>query len=616
MKPSNTRLATLLIVLLLAGLAASCVMPVPSNETPVPRVSRTPAPTATATAEPISGDIGDIETYCSALSQRGKKLQATTPEPSARGAEQAGIPVENLPTMQRPPFQNLMYVDKQLLLTGQERAINDVIETFKIQLGDAQYEPITLGGGRTIRLAQVEDERSVEELSCLFERFAAANADLDVAADPNYFISPAGWHGGGSPWTQNGFWASNQPGGGLGHADATQFLNQWALGPEDISLVENGERAVEPKGQGVTVAVLDTAPWKQPCISGWPCSKDVAWQALTQGALGDAEAGSPDMTVWELKPANAATCPGQDAWNEDLDREAQNINNHGLFVASLAHAVAPQSKIHLLRVLEDDGCGDLFKVLQGLQQFENYMMASSQTGVIGGDQPLTNTVVNLSLGIHRPDDAQALGLPAEVTALQAKLDHMIGLGAVVVAAAGNDSFSADLAASSPADAYAPLPAEIPAGDAQVIGVAASTHAKQRGCFSNIGDVAAPGGNGLTLSQIVPPDPTLTAAAAAGDYVNCIVPGQVDPNSKDFWCEQTGNETYCLVGVGIDPNGRTPRYLYWSGTSFATPLVSGIAALKLQEGVPPDQVDDEIYATVDPSTPGTPFLGAGIANAAN
>ena len=45
-------------------------------------------------------------------------------------------------------------------------------------------------------------------------------------------------------------------------------------------------------------------------------------------------------------------------------------------------------------------------------------------------------------------------------------------------------------------------------------------------------------------------------------------------------------------------------------------VSGIAALKLQAGVPPDKVDDEIYATVDPSTPDTPFLGAGIANAGN
>ena len=132
---------------------------------------------------------------------------------------------------------------------------------------------------------------------------------------------------------------------------------------------------------------------------------------------------------------------------------------------------------------------------------------------------------------------------------------------MVVAAAGNDSFSADLAATSPADAYAPLPAEIPAGDAQVIGVAASTYDKQRGCFSNSGDVAAPGGNGLMLSQIVSPDPTLTAAAAAGDYVNCIVPGRVDPNSKDFWCEQAGNETYCLVGLGINPDGRTPRYLY-------------------------------------------------------
>lgn len=616
MKPSNTRLATLLIVLLLAGLAASCVMPVPPNETPVPGVTRTPAPAATETAEPVSGDPDKIMAYCSNLSQRGKEMQAAIPEPSARGAEQAGIAVEELPRMQRPPFQDLIYVDRQLLLTGQEDAIDEISRVFDLKLNYGEIAPITLTEGRTIRLAQIEDERSVEELSCLFEQFVAANPGLDAAADPNYFISPAGWIGGGSPWTQNGFWASNQPGGGLGKTDAAQFLNQWALGSEGISLLKDGERAVEPTGQGVTVAVLDTAPWKQPCIGGWPCSRDVAWKSLTRGALGDPEADSPDMTVWELKPADSPACPGLDRWNEELNRDAQNINNHGLFAASLAHAVAPQSKVHLLRVLEDDGCGDLFKVLQGLQQFEDYMTASSQGGVIGGDKPLTNTVVNLSLGIHRPDDAKSVGLPDEVTSLQAKLDHMIGLGAVVVAAAGNDSFSADLAATSSADAHAPFPGEIPASDAQVIGVAASTIDKQRGCFSNSGDVAAPGGNGTMLGQIVAPDPTLTAAAAAGDYVNCIVPGRVDPNSQDFWCQDKNNQTYCLVGLGIDPESKTPGYLYWVGTSFATPLVSGIAALKLQDGVPPAQVDDEIYATVDPATPGTPFLGAGIVNAAN
>ena len=614
MKLSKIRLATLwMTILLLASLAASCVMPVPPDVTPVPGVTVTSEPAVTKTPEPVSDDPAEIQAYCSEISQHGKDEQAVIPKPSTRMIGQTDLTADALPQLLHSPYQDLIYVDRQVLLTGQEEAINEVIGAFDLQLRYGDYHPITLEEGRTIRLAEIADERSVEEVSCLFGQFVLANPDLDAAADPNYFISPA-WRGGGSPWTQNGYWASNQPGGGLGMADETQFLNQWALGKEGIGLMNDGERAVESTGEGVTIAVLDTSPWRTPCLRGAPCSKNrqVNWPVDEES--GDSGSSKLDLITWELEPANPDTCPGKDRWNEDLDREMQDISNHGLFVASLAHAVAPQSTIHLLRVLEDDGCGDLFKVLQGLQQFEDYMTAASEGDVAGGNMPLTNTVVNMSLGVHLPDNPEEFALPEVVTALNDKLNYMTSLGAVVVAAAGNDSYSADPLAETETDPDAPLPAEIPAVESQVIGVAASTYDKQRGCFSNMGDVAAPGGNGLTLSQ-VPPDPKLTAAAVAGDYVNCIVPGRVDRSSReDFWCEQAGNETYCLVGLGVDPQNKDKTtYLYWVGTSFATPLVSGIAALRLQEGVPPDKVDDAIYGSVDSAAP---VLGEGIVNLGN
>ncbi|MEZ4768230.1 MAG: S8 family serine peptidase [Caldilineales bacterium] len=619
MKPSKPRLATLLpVVLLLASLGASCVMPVPPNETPMPGATWTPEPVATETPGPISGDPDEIQAYCSAYSKDGKSFQEATPEPSMGPAERAGLTaeempsVEQLPRMVRPPFLNLMYVDGQILLTGEQSAIDKVAEEFNLDFAYAEYDPISLGEGRSIRLAEIPEGRSVEEVSCLFEQFVLANPDLDAAADPNYFMSPA-WRGGGSPWTQNGYWASNQPGGGLGTASAEQFLKQWALSEDGIGLMRDGERVVDATGEGVTIAVLDTSPWRAPCLGRGPCSKpwEVKWSANL--ASGDPISETMNLITWDMGPANPKTCPGKDGWNEKLNRERQDISNHGLFVASLAHQVAPQSTMHLLRVLEDDGCGDMFKVLQGLQQFEDYMTAASQGGVVGGNMPLNNTVVNLSLGVHLPDNPENVGLPKVVTALNDKLNHMTSLGAVVVAAAGNDSYSADPSAQDATDPAAPLPGEIPAVESQVIGVAASTYDRQRGCFSNIGDVAAPGGNGLMLSP-VPKDPTLTAAAVAGDYVNCIVPGRVDRSSRDFWCEQAGNENYCLIGLGVDPsNTSETTFLYWVGTSFATPLVSGMAALKLQEGVPPDQVDDAIYASADSAAP---VLGAGIVNLGN
>lgn len=609
MKPKSFRRTSL--VAALALLIAACNMPTPPVETPAPP-QETPAP-PTETATPPPNDPGTIAVYCQEWSARGKDNQAATPEPPQSTAEQVGLSYEELPRMVYPPFQDLMYVEGQVLLTGNQEDIEAVTKEFGLELSAGETKPIPLAEGRAIHLAQIMDGRSVEEVACLFNQFAAANPGLDAAADPNYFVSPA-WRGGGSPWTQNGFWAANLPGGGLGRTGAAQFSDQWALGKEGIGLFQEGARAAESTGEGVIIGVLDTAPWTRPCLTGYPCSRDVSWKTLDADTPANQVSGTPDMTVWEFAPANPATCPGPDRWDEKLDRETQNINNHGLFVASLAHTVAPQSKIHLLRVLEDDGCGDLFKVLQGLQHFQDYVLASA--GRPAGDpMPLTNTVVNLSLGVHQPYDTDRYALPPQVTALQSKVQELMGLGAVVVAAAGNDSFSADPAATSPADANAPGEAEIPARDADVIAVAASTIEQGRSCFSNIGDVAAPGGNGLTLSQ-VPADPTLAAEAAAGDYVNCIVPGQVDPNSRDFWCTTPGNEAYCLVGLGINPATRQPGYLFWNGTSFATPLVSGIAALKLQEGVAPADVDDTIYASVDPATAGTPFLGAGVANVSN
>lgn len=594
MKRSHTRSAFLItVVLLLAALAASCVMPVP--QTP-PAPGATPTTRPTEVTAPPSGEIGKIIADCREYSRRGKEKQAEIPEASAAqsGDEQAQMVVS--------PFEGLIYADSQVVLTGQPDQLREISQAFDLKLRISDEEAISLGEERAIQLAYILDERPVEEVSCLFNQFAAAHPELDAAADPNYFFSPAGWQGGGSPWTQNGRWARNLPGGGLGLAgDSTAFMKQWAFGKAGIDLMVNGERQVQKNlGKNAQIVILDTSPLP---------AGDVALERRMGNPTRTAGVGSPDMTVWDIPVQDYDACPGLDRYTGEPI--IQDISSHGLFVASLAHAVAPQSKIHLLRVLENDGCGDLMTILRGLEKTSSELSNPNAPF----EESLAGTVVNLSLGVHRPENLCpgdepecTLALPESVTSLQAMVQKLNGQGAVVVAAAGNDSWDINVPAEAPGAS------EIPASEPSVLSVVGSTYEQTRGCYSNQGIVAAPGGNGVNLTTRTM-EAGKSLSTEAGDVATCVVPGLLDSGDA-YWCE-SGNEQDCLIGFayGLDEEtGKTGfQYVYWVGTSFAAPLVSGTAAVMLDSGMKPADVLATLPTGVDPAGGPSDYLGSGIVN---
>ncbi len=375
---------------------------------------------------------------------------------------------------------------------------------------------------------------------------------LGVVAEPNYVvgfeISGDPWAIEGSPWAIEGSpWAiegsgEEEAGDDVVHG-SDYFWRQWALQPSPgINLIAPGgahtDRTIAADGAGVQVAIFDASPFAAEGgyrFDGW---------------------GPPDIAPLALAVSHPVSLPTSDA------ASAVNIADHGLFVAGLVYAAAPAADLHLVRVLNDEGQGTLQAFVEALGLYFRARLAEQGS--------LQNTVINLSLGTAEPDDQE---LPPEarraiarmlaqwdgrevnenrLPVLSLEIPMLIAqrYGASVVAAAGNDS----------AEQAGALPAQIPAAYDSVVGVEAGNQSPARSCYSNEGDLRAPGGDG-----------------DAGEGAACV-PAHDECPTDSGDCG-FGVISYTLVAQR--------GFAYWVGSSFATPLVSGVAAAITQaQGSPP------------------------------
>ena len=224
------------------------------------------------------------------------------------------------------------------------------------------------------------------------------------------------------------------------------------------------------------------------------------------------------------------------------DDTPQDGDGHGTHVTGIVAAtagngvgvegVAPGAMVLPVRVLDDDGSGSSEDVAAGI----DYAVAQ------GAD------VINLSLGGLPLVDS----LVGDSTFTDA-VERAVASGAVVVAAAGNDSL--------------PI-CEQPEVQGKILCVGAVDKREMRTFYSSSGNISAPGGSGLGGDE---------------DIVSTYNDG---------------------------------RYTEIAGTSQATPHVSGVAALLVSRGVRGQAAVDRILATardVGPAGP-DPMYGAGIVNA--
>jgi Subtilase family len=232
-----------------------------------------------------------------------------------------------------------------------------------------------------------------------------------------------------------------------------------------------------------------------------------------------------------------------------------NIVDHGLFAAGLIRSIAPEVEIHLLRVLDDVGVGDMRALLTALNSIPERFL---------NRKPRPRVIVNLSLLVEEPEDpdghkaygvdtASELHLP-----LQIAVDMLRQQGILVVAAVGNDSLNTRTGSALKNRAKPRLPSRYET----VLSVAATDKQGKASTYSNLGDfdvltngIAVYGGN---------------AAMTAG--LPALAPAEQDGGPPDGLVGAFTRELL-PCDKGINQTG----LVYWAGTSFAAPIITGLTA---------------------------------------
>jgi subtilisin family serine protease len=375
-----------------------------------------------------------------------------------------------------------------------------------------------------MRLYKITSQNTVEfVISELSPQINAHN----IFADPNYRTGIMGRGVCGSPFHVTGspFHVTGSPGGGAAApALPVNFWNQWAF--ETIQAGAYNPTTLD--GGRTVVGIFDTSPFST--TVGSPTLMGIS-----------AVPNSFNLTV--KQPFVVPTISTHLSTPSSFD-----VKEHGLFVAGLVHGVAPESEIHLIRVLDDNGCGDLFRLARAIHDFIRQYSQQPEL--------MQNVVINLSLGVAKPMELETPGMTwfdRSVENLTTVLLAAHQRGAVIAAAAGNDSHGSE-SRKEP---------HLPAAYPYVIGVAASNRENGLTCYSNRGDVMAPGG-----------EAEFDGGACKIHTQECLL--SPDPRN-------------CPWGLVSLYEPTPPVYAYWVGTSFATPLVSGIAALGLQDNISQMQI---------------------------
>ena len=412
-----------------------------------------------------------------------------------------------------------------------------------------------------------------------------------LAASPN-------WLGDGTPVCHNGGGPGAPPIPVPTKDSCAAEPGYWPIKLPDLS--SHRSPIAGMTGEGVTVFVLDTMPELQPDDILKAAQKagksNLLLHEIAQEMMRSA---SPYIRrEYQYLPdqlrenAEDQITTGQDIYGRPY---SFNMEDHGLFVTGIVRDLARGANIHYSRILNNRGTFDTLTLMDALQKIQQLMLKSVDEGGLQG-RPV---VINLSLVVAPPQE-ELLGvwlgnnnsIPPDVLSqikstsdllligLRTVIQNLTALGAVIVAAAGNDS-------NNPATPERRGP-RYPAAFPEVISVGAVDKCYRAASYSNF-PVLPPNHNGVATyggSRPIPVPPV--------GPTGTIPPGTIGPDPHTFTAARDVDSPIGVFSSHHYPKlvaeDRPPDYeaadehawAYWSGTSFATPIISAVAARVLQK----------------------------------
>jgi hypothetical protein len=459
-----------------------------------------------------------------------------------------------------------------------------------------------------------------------------------IAATPHWLTSAAGGLGDHGPGTPPGP-PDEEPcppsPGRFKFADAQHVGQPYHALQE---LVERQRRATQRCARsGVIVAVLDQSPsleqFEHACNTFrenrlLQSLRDIRNPLHIDGAL---SLSAADFAHLNLLLPNLR---GHDKrWIETLKEpdpvlRAQNLRNlrnefypsadHGIFVAGIIRDIAPGAEIHLIRVLDDVGMGDLLAITDVLAALPSWLHREQQ------DRPL---VVNLSLTLDIPTRKEMIEtLFPELSKLEGMRDKLVDKqrhhevprriaetvekvladiqqsvtdviaylyeqNIVVVAAAGNGGTGEDQRPETALPARCETVISVASVDLNMQPSYFSNRGEEKGCNNGVATFSGDAIVGETPAAVVL-EPAGNSRSVAGE-----IELQADPHTDGTQGVFTARKLPSISSPPDSGNAQPDNkvgWVYWAGTSFSTPIISAIAANLLAE-MPTMTVDDIIKA---------------------